>query len=73
MQEKFIMKCVRFFIKKCDFFITKCDSYYKNRFLSQNVSVNRVILMCHNQRHVQNHAIRLRWGILQKFPQNHPS
>ena len=31
MRQKFIKKCVRFFITKCDSFITKCDSYYKLR------------------------------------------
>ena len=29
--QKFIAKCVRFFITKCDSFILKCDSYYKFR------------------------------------------
>ena len=31
MRQKFITKCVRFFITKCDSFVTKCDSYYKLR------------------------------------------
>ena len=31
MWQKFITKCVRFFITKCNSFITKCDSYYKLR------------------------------------------
>ena len=31
MRQKFITKCVRFFITKCDNFITICDSYYKLR------------------------------------------
>ena len=29
MRQKFIKKCVRFFITKYDHFMTKCDSYYK--------------------------------------------
>ena len=29
MQQKFIKKCVSFFITKCDSFVTKCDIYYK--------------------------------------------
>ena len=31
MRQKFIAKCVRFFITKCDSFISKCGSYYKLR------------------------------------------
>ena len=29
MRQKFVTKCVRFFITNCDSFITKCDVYYK--------------------------------------------
>ena len=45
MRQKFITKCVKFFITKCDSFITKCDSYnklaqlyYKIRQLLQNAT-----------------------------------
>ena len=31
MRQKFITKCVKFFITKCDSFIRNCDSYYKMR------------------------------------------
>ena len=31
MRQKFITKCVRFYITKCDSFNIKCDSYYKLR------------------------------------------
>ena len=31
MRQRFITKCVRFFITKCNGFIIKCDSYYKTR------------------------------------------
>ena len=31
IRQKFITKCLSFFITKCDSFITKCDSYYKLR------------------------------------------
>ena len=31
MRQKFITKCVKFFITKCHSFITKCNSYYKMR------------------------------------------
>ena len=43
MRQKFITKCVRFFITKCDRFITKCDSYYK---LRQFYYKMRVITKC---------------------------
>ena len=52
MRQKFIIKCVRFFITKCDSFlenatvitncddfITKCDGYYKMRRLLQIATV----------------------------------
>ena len=39
MRQKFITKCVRFFITKCNSFITKCDSYYKTRRLLQIATV----------------------------------
>ena len=42
MRQKFIAKCVRFFITKCDSFITKCGSYYKRRRLLQIVTVHAV-------------------------------
>ena len=31
LRQKFITKCVRFFITKCDSFTTKCDRYYQLR------------------------------------------
>ena len=37
IRQKFITKCVSFFITKCDSFITKCDSYYKLRQLYYNM------------------------------------
>ena len=40
MRQKFITKCVRFFITKCDSFITKCDSYYKMQRLLQIAAVH---------------------------------
>ena len=40
MQQKFITKCVTFFITKWDGFITKWNSYYKMQRLLQNVSVH---------------------------------
>ena len=29
LRQKFVTKCVRFFVTKCDSFITICNSYYK--------------------------------------------
>ena len=43
MRQKFITKCVRFFITKCDDFITKCDSYYKMRRLLQIATVQLLL------------------------------
>ena len=43
MRQKFITKCVRFFITKCDNFITKWDSYYKMRRLLQIATVQCLI------------------------------
>ena len=40
MQQKFITKCVTYFITKWDGFITKWNSYYKMQRLLQNVSVH---------------------------------
>ena len=31
MQQKFITKCVRFYVTECESFIAKCDSYCKMR------------------------------------------
>ena len=45
MWQKFITKCVRFFIRKGDTFVTKCDSFYKMRRLSRIPPVQNVILL----------------------------
>ena len=46
MRQKFIIKCIHFFVTNCDIFITKCEdfitkcnSYYKMRRLLHNASV----------------------------------
>ena len=39
MRQKFITKCIGFFITKCGSFITKCDSYYVATILLQSAIV----------------------------------
>ena len=57
MRQKFITKCIRFFITKydsittkydsittkCTDFITNCDSYYKMRRLLRNASIKLAV------------------------------
>ena len=57
MRQKFITKCIRFFITKydsittkydsittkCTDFITNCDSYYKMRCLLRNASIKLAV------------------------------
>ena len=44
MRQKFISKCVRFFITKCDSFIMKFDRYCKMQRLLQNASVQYITI-----------------------------
>ena len=37
LKQKFIAKCIRFFIAKRDSFITKCERYYKMRFFTNKM------------------------------------
>ena len=60
MRQKFITKCVGFFIKECDSFITKCENYYKLRQLYYKM---RRLLQIATVRHgvMLNKEILLQW------------